>query len=97
MGIISKTIVHLEGNETVMVFSFLCFVLILRVQSKAWNQPGAASCSCSTLVCFLKREQGITMLFSFLWKTLDIFPIALIPELTFPLGFVGGNQLYWMP
>lgn len=35
MGIISKTIVHLEGNETVMVFSFLCFMLILRVQSKA--------------------------------------------------------------
>ena len=50
-----------------MVFFFpTCLVLILCMQSRGWNQVGAAPRSCFTLFYFLGGGWRTKMLFSFL-------------------------------
>lgn len=46
----------------------MCFVLILHVQSRAWDQPSAVPCCCFILFYFLERKQGTKKLFTFLWE-----------------------------
>lgn len=52
----------------------MCFVLILHVQSRAWDQPSAVPCCFFILFYFLERKQGTKKVIHFsLGKLLTFF------------------------